>query len=168
MLLTDLHDHGPPLTLSDLAAVESRYNVSLPTDYADHMLRRNGGRPHEYFVATHRACGEEIGAMLSEFFVLGIDGGSPFERFADIFRQSRGDERFAEIVDLTIPVGIDPGGSLFLLGHRGVARGAMYLELHDTSEEESLLLRREALSTRVLRIAESFSDFLERLKPWSP
>jgi hypothetical protein len=135
-------------TQEGIRALESQMKMTLPDDYKAFLLNNNGGEPEVKYAAFHVEDLEED-ISLDVLFGIGIEK-------LDILHWSnmfRGDLPPASLV-----IGSDPGGGTLLLINDGSDNGVYYWDDSYSFEESD-----DDCNTYF--IADSFSDFVNSLKP---
>ena len=140
---------GIPLSQDDIQQFESRHKLQLPDDYRAYMLQHNGGMP--WMVYFQSASGDEY--ALTQLHSIGCD--HPY----DLDNQCRCHDWPAAYKEGTIVIGRDCAGSEFLMATRGKEAGSIYF----LNREPTLRPK-----GRVARIASSFSEMMDNLKPSFP
>ena len=166
-----------PAPVSLIEAFERRIGASLPDDYRAFLLEVNGGRPQSpvdtaarYPIVRidweGRPPQESDDVAVVHFLLVA-------ENWKGIFSDGRSDalsldgcyttfvEEDRRIPEGLIPIGRDPGGSLFLLDVTGGQRGGVWFWARNW-------LDRDRLATdpfhNTARIAPTFSGFIERIE----
>ncbi|NHZ38652.1 SMI1/KNR4 family protein [Massilia aquatica] len=135
----------------DVIAFENRIDRDLPADYKSFLLLNNGGRT-DLCVLTVEKFGTVI---VNDFF--GLEDGSSLD-LDDNLETFRG-----RIPDGFLPFANDPGGNLFLLTLNGTAPGGVFFWDHENEPHTAPLHWNEFKN--VYKIADSFQDFVQQLKP---
>ena len=120
-----LRDPGVPLQESDVAAFEREIDSTLPTDYREFLLRRNGGRfdrPVLFPLPT-----EEYSDRTGLFNVYGLL--RPANANHNDLRHNL-EVHSGRIPRGTLPIA-DDGDNLLLLDLEGDRRGKLYLWIRD-------------------------------------
>lgn len=153
-----LVDSGPTISRADIAKFERSHNLKIPKSYRDFLLKHNGGRPipREFRVKPKRL------AVVSKFFPLRMTGretlSSMYRSFVKLRRVRAG----------FLPVAIDDGGNLLLLGVAAAFRDKVYwweLEpTHGRGHEEDTdapnLHRTEIVADTFTKFINSFSELV--------
>ena len=140
------------LTSEQLFEFEQKHNLKLPDDYRSFLLKYNGGRPNPEIIDFIQY-GENQSDIVN--YLCGIHDG---EYWASLewhmeSLNNRGPAGF-------VPFGYDPGGNIYLLGVIAEHFGKVYFWDH---ENESMLYDKEPDFENISIIADSFSEFLNKL-----
>ena len=161
-----------PIPDSEVSEFERRYDVQLPTDYRDFLLTINGGflnSAYEVQYANNRLAGilsfhgiadeTNIDALLNRRNrCLGESLEMQFVTYQDRGRLPKG----------TMPIGSDDGGNLILLGVSKKNYGHVFWWNHDDEPLEDWHEEVDGPFPNTSLIADSFSEFLQKLRPWVP
>jgi len=150
-----LDDTGPPISRLDISALEHRLGFSLPSDYADFLLRHNGGSPKPDAVPVQEWPNGGPEADVRMLYCLGPD---PAEDTYDLRWN-------LEVMAGRIPPGLLPiaatsCGDDFCIWLTGVERGAVVLWDHEAEH-------RPPTTANLHSVAPSFTAFLELLMDFS-
>lgn len=163
---------GPPVSPRDLEAFEARIGARLPDDYRAYLLRYNGAQPllegaeQDGCVVRVRWDGKAPRASGSAASFEGFLGLLPapgvVPDLAETWNEFRG-----RIPKETIPIGRDPGGSLFLLVLYGPSRGSIlfWSRRYEGVEDAGLASESEGAYANVGFLAPSFTGLLDALEP---
>lgn len=135
---------------SAIEVFEAFLGVKLPSDYANYLLKNNGGTPaNKYFDIP----GEGYD-LVNYFFAL--VGANKQRTLSYAMRNYKG-----RVPDEMLPIGNDPGGNLLLLTLKGKMRGKVSFWDHEREADEEPQPFYENIKT----LAPSFDAFLKKLKP---
>lgn len=139
------------LTEAEVVAFETEFGLSFPLEYREFLL--------QYNCATVLPSGFKYGkGTYSESgirYFFGIHGGAFYDNLRKRYlRYKVEDKRMPEEV---IPIGADPGGSLFCIAVDGENNGAVY---SGTMNKKLLLLH---IRIYTYMVATTFKGFLEGL-----
>lgn len=138
---------GKKITTNDVENVERGFNIQLPKEYKDFLLRTNGGRPDKLFFSK-----DSSDYVLNEFFPL---SNSPFS-FEQYFSDFRVDQNI--LSKSLAPIAEDAFGNLICISIGKNDYGYIYFLDHESSNREDI----NGTSTRL--IATDFNSFLDMLK----
>jgi len=139
----------PPADSAQIEEVEDRLGVTLPGDYKDLLMRNNGG----YLQGNTLTPGSDY--SIRQLFSAGVVDDPDVE---DLESQATFYHEHADFpipADL-LPIGEDEGGNVICLKTSEDDNGAIYFWTHDAPADDDGLTR----------IADSFSQFFERLQPY--
>lgn len=137
----------PKIRDEDIVTFELRHNVKFPADYREFMLEYNGGN----FTGNYFQSPSGIEFVIQKIYSLG-EGGH-----RDLNVHYMQDDCPKAYANGIIVIGRDVGGGCLLLAMRGKESGTIYY-----LDDEELLRP----SSGYVKIAESFSEFMDGLKPW--
>lgn len=141
-------DENPPTSPARVGDFERANGIRLPESYRRFLLRHNGGAPLPDRIEVPGWHGGFTG--FNVFF--GIDGDDDLQGNLDAY----GDR----LPPGFLPIGDDPGGSLFCLALSGGPReGQIYFWDHEDELDEEGDSRRDM--GNMYRVAESIDDLLE-------
>jgi hypothetical protein len=141
--MTNMLNENTKISLQDIKQFEHEYNVILPKQYVDFLLKYNGGYPQESNFKISDNQGE---SLVNKFY--GI--GDMKSNLAKVFEVLEG-----EIPEDFISIANDPGGNEILLGVSGEYQDKIYLWIHDIEPEDEM--------GNVFILADSFSEFFNNL-----
>jgi hypothetical protein len=141
--MTNMLNENTKISLQDIKQFEHEYNVILPKQYVDFLLKYNGGYPQESNFKISDNQGE---SLVNKFY--GI--GDMKSNLAKVFEVLEG-----EIPEDFISIANDPGGNEILLGVSGEYQNKIYLWIHDIEPEDEM--------GNVFILADSFSEFFNNL-----
>ena len=142
MYSNQILDAGEPLTPDELRNVETELGIEFPTDYVQHYLRYNGGRPMRNLFPAH-------GELFQVRDFLPIARGRVGTRLEDTLRDLRQVPGFPAYL---VPFAIDPGGDYYGFNLNKSELGAVYLHSHEHMGDE----RRE-----LTFLANSLPEFVD-------
>ncbi|KWW21751.1 SMI1 / KNR4 family protein [Peribacillus simplex] len=141
--MTRISSNNPKIFLQDINQFEQEYDVNLPKQYVDFLLKYNGGYPQE---SNFKISDDEGESLVNKFY--GI--GDMKSNLAKVFEVLEG-----EIPDEFISIANDPGGNEILLGVSGEYQGKVYFWNHDIEPEEEM--------DNMFILADSFTEFFNTL-----
>jgi len=159
-----MNERGPVVTQDAIIAFEAQIRARLPDDYADFLLKVNGGqtsRDHRVFtIRFHRVRIDKT--TLNSLNSL----NDPDERFDLVTRWKRARQWLPEEV---VPVGYDDGGGTVVVVLVGPRRGQVWFLDGLDSRPEDANPRVEWFDRRdVAAVAGSFREFIDGLRPLEP
>ena len=131
------------ISLQDIKQFEREYNVTLPKEYIDFLLKYNGGHPQE---SNFKITNDEGESLVNKFY--GI--GDMKSNLAKVFEVLEG-----EIPEDFVSIANDPGGNEILLGVSGEYQGKIYFWIHDIEPDDDM--------GNMFILADSFSEFFDNL-----
>jgi hypothetical protein len=134
---------NPKVSLQKIKQFEYEYNVMLPEQYVDFLLKYNGGYPQESKFKIPDNQGE---GLVNKFY--GI--GDMKSNLAKVFEVLEG-----EIPEDFVSIANDPEGNEILLGVSGKYKGMIYFWIHDMEPEDEM--------GNMFILADSFSEFFNNL-----
>ncbi len=142
-----IHNVGPQISLSDVAAVEAIIGADFPDSYRQFLLRTNGGTPSPDTIDVPGLVGSPTDVQV--FF--GV--GRPIISDNVVWNYELVKERCIRC--LAVPVACDSGGNLFCLSlERGRALPSVFY--WDLARPDCA----------VLDVATNFEEFVDRLRPF--
>jgi cell wall assembly regulator SMI1 len=140
----------PAASPDEIEKVESELGVELPDDYRSFLQRTNGGDLEDNFLPPEADAGARY------LYSAGPnDDDDIFDLVTAATFYSPQSPSDAEIDPDYLPIGEDDGGNVICLKVRGDDRGATYFWAHDAF----------ANTDPFKRLADSFGDFFEALRP---
>ena len=146
------------ITIKDIEAVEKYVNLTFPTAYKKHLLKYNGGQPE---------------ASIFFFFENGKEVDSEIDRFLAIY-DGKYDNLKNEIDTLKInekrlpqqmlPIANDVVGNCICISCKGKDSGKVYFWDHE--KEVDYNSSDDNDYSNLYFIADTFEEFLDRLKPY--
>ena len=128
-MIERIEDSGVPLSDIDLARVETRLRIRLPTQYKTFLRQHNGGRP----VPDCFPCGPSNDSSLSWFFEIN-DPSDSNDLCVNVEEAREGSYMPPEF----IPIAIDAFSNLVCIIVEGVGVGEVYFLEHHLTEPSSL------------------------------
>jgi hypothetical protein len=155
-MLREVTDSLPPVQAGTIAHAERTVGAALPDQYKRFLEKHNGGRlkPDTFPVKwdSNPECARRFPSdSVHYLFGMGDGDDSEFLRHLDLYR--------SRIPDDTVPVGMDPGGNLILLGIRDPNTNKVFLWVKDYEVEEG----EPPDYSNVGLVAQSFDEFLKAL-----
>jgi len=134
------------LTAARLAQFEETLGFSLPADYREFLLRRNGGK---FQGSVVKVTGLDAKVALDEFFGLDLDERLNLElwNYQYSYKKPAG----------SLVIGADPGGGMVLLGLDPGWSGVYYWDYSQWFEKSTP-------EHNIYLMAESFTKLMEALK----
>lgn len=152
-MLKEINDIGPKLKEDDLISLEDKLGKKLPNDFQNFLLTYNGGSPVECEFDFDQNKSGLSGGIVNYFFGL--------KRKSDILNKL---ENLPHVVPKEmIPIGESPGGNLFLLSIYPNTYGNVFYKNHEIEDSFEFNDSNKNLPESMLLVANSFSDFLEKL-----
>lgn len=144
-------DYDAPASEEKLAAAETRLRVRLPDDFRAFVQEHNGTSPEPGNLRLEEPARSAKDGRVALAFILGI-GARPSMDVERLARDYRG-----RIPEGFVPIGRDPGASLFLMRVSGEPRGAVYFWDSEAERPEGPSLDNVHLAAR------SFTALLAKL-----
>lgn len=141
--MANMNSENGKITINDVREFELNYNLKLPDQYIDFLLKYNGGYPE---ASTFKISDEEGESVVNKFYGIGDRKGN----LARVFEVLDG-----ELPEGFIAIANDPGGNEICIGITEEYFGKIYFWMHDLDSDE------EMGSTFFL--ANSFNDFFNNL-----
>lgn len=142
-------ESGPHLSDADIAMLEKEIKVSLPHEYREFLLRKNGGRPVPSAFPIDGFENNPFG-VIQVFFR--ISGNVETSNIAWNFETMNG-----RLPDNLIAIACTGSGDLICLSLYGEDAGAvLFWDFYNEPPEPSY--------ANVYRIADSFEEFLDRIQ----
>lgn len=141
--MTKMLNENPNISLHDIEQFEQEYDVMLPRQYVDFLLKYNGGYPQE---ANFKISDDEGESLVNKFY--GI--GDMKSNLGKVFEVLEG-----EIPEDFISIASDPAGNEILLGVSGDYQGKVYFWIHD--------IEPVAKMDNMFILADSFAEFFNNL-----
>lgn len=118
----------PPIQESDISRIERLFNITLPQDYRQFLLRYNGGRPEPSVFRIKNYYNSDNMAVIDTF--LGISNGQEdsLEEYIKTYR-----DRMPKNI---IPIAYDPGGNIIAISVSGNDQGYIYFWEHESEADE--------------------------------
>jgi hypothetical protein len=135
--MTNLYSENPKISLENIKQFEQEYDITLPKQYTEFLLKYNGGYPKE---AHFKISDNEGESLINKFY--GI--GNMKSNLGDVFEILEG-----EIPENFVSIANDPGGNEILLGVNGEHYEKIYFWIHDIEtgdEMENMLLLADSLA----------------------
>jgi hypothetical protein len=155
-----------PATEAQVAALEKRMKVALPSDYREFLTREGGGArvrigEHEDIVFPLEWDGQEWAegldeALFKNFYSLDENSALAWEGAFESFIEQR------RVPADLLPIAYDAGSNQVLLGVSGARKGKVYYWAMDFEPVEDLP---EPGYDNIAYVADSFTDFLKRMRP---
>ena len=131
------------ISLQDIKQFEQEYDVKLPKQYVDFLLKCNGGYPQE---STFKISDVEGESIVNKFYGIGDMKGN----LGKVFEVLEG-----EIPDGFVSIANDSGGNEILLGVNKKYQGKVYFWIHDLEPEYEM--------GNMFILAENFVEFFNNL-----
>jgi len=146
-------ENGPPLEQEELSALERYIGVSLPSDYKVFLQEHNGGEPEEYLIKFMLPDKSSEAGDAVNFFLEVSDSVSYglLNKYKNLSWQ---------IPKGFIFIAISPGGNYFLIGINEKNYGQIFYKDHESEDEP---YQEDGLPANMVKVANSFSEFMERL-----
>jgi SMI1-KNR4 cell-wall len=141
--MAQMISENPKISLQDIKQFEQEYDIILPKQYVDFLLKYNGGYPRE---SNFKISDDEGESLVNKFY--GI--GDMKSNLAKVFEVLEG-----EIPDDFISIANDPAGNEILLGVSGEYQGKVCFWIHDIESEDEM--------GNVFILADSFTEFFNNL-----
>jgi len=141
------------ITTRALSALENKIPGQLPSPYRAFLLQNNGGRPEENSFSMLQ---QGLGGVVTFFGILGKgkEGDLNTKRLS-----------MADRVPIRyLPIADAEGGNLLVLSLAPPDLGAVYFWDHELEAEEG----EPATKDNLYPIAQSFDEFLQKLRPFDP
>ncbi len=146
----------PPATdEAGVLAFESKIGARLPADYRAFLLETNGGVPTNRCFTFGKPGAFYSDSMVRYFLSISEELGISLSHKFEIYTAAD------RVPGNTLPIAVDPGGNLVLIGISGPETGKIYFWDHEVEG-----LEEDSASPRHLHlVAQTFSDFLSKLTP---
>lgn len=141
--MTKMISENPKISLQDIKQFEQEYDVKLPKQYVDFLLKYNGGYPQE---STFKISDVEGESIVNKFYGIGDMKGN----LGKVFEVLEG-----EIPDGFVSIANDSGGNEILLGVNKKYQGKVYFWIHDLEPEYEM--------GNMFILAENFVEFFNNL-----
>lgn len=131
------------LNIKDIEEFEEKYNIVLPVQYRNFLLKYNGGYPEFFCFKISKEQGENIVNM---FYCIGDEDDSleqSWEYLEDILPEG------------FIPIADDPSGNQICLGILGQYIGKIYFFIHDVCNDKKM--------NNMIFLANGFDSFFNNL-----
>lgn len=163
----------PAISESDIKGLEKRNGITLPTDYRAFLLQTNGGRIRgsagESLCIEPKWSGQPWArhydrVLVGVFYSIVDDVNLAFS-WDGLSAEEKRDRYVFPYPQDAVPIGHNTGPDQFLLGVSGANRGKVFFWAMDQVPVED-----DAIPDygNVGWVADSFADFLARLKPCPP
>ncbi len=141
----ELSNSGARLSDEDIARFEADFDLSLPPEYRELLLWRNGGNPEPGWYSLNDEYEDEI----SQFFIVGASNlRSDLAENVASYRDW--------ILPAYLPIAICGGGDLLCLSLREAEIGSVYHWNHELANRAG-----EPYEDNMTKLANSLSDFLD-------
>ena len=152
-------ERGPVVTPAAIAAFEAKLGAKLPDDYADFLLRRNGGQPSP----SHSIFTVKLGSRVDSTSINSLNSLDDTEEQFNL--EARWERARSWPPKETIPVGYDSFGGAIVLVVDGPRRGEIWFEDGADPRPEGSNPRVDWFDRRdVCRLAGSFGEFMRGLR----
>ncbi|HMY18667.1 MAG TPA: SMI1/KNR4 family protein [Polyangium sp.] len=141
-----------PTSREAITEFEARWEVVLPLEYKQFLLKSNGGRPTATCFAIPGFHGQ--GSMMNSFY--GIHHGAEHHQL-DLAVKSYGERIPADL----IPIAADAGGNEICIGWKGKRAGKIYFWDHEDELDENGDFVQDYRN--VFLVANSLQEFLDNL-----
>ncbi|QLG39188.1 SMI1/KNR4 family protein [Paenibacillus sp. FSL W7-1088] len=131
------------ITINDINEFEGKYDLKLPEQYVDFLLKFNGGYPQ---VSTFKISDEEGESVVNKFYGIGDMKGN----LSKVFEVLDG-----ELPEGFISIASDPGGNEICIGTSEKYFGKVYLWMHDMESNKEM--------DNMFLLNNSFNDFFDNL-----
>ena len=143
----------PPITKSEITRVESKFNIKLPQEYVDFLLKYNGGYPEPNRFKYESNKEHYSDSLVNWFYSIYEGEYNNFE--PNILNWSLHGRRFPDGI---IPIAGDPFGNIICIGIADGYMGKVYFWDHEEESDTDI-----PHWDNVYLIANSFNQFLELL-----
>ncbi len=140
-----------PISRAEVDSFMKEFNLVLPQDYIDFMIKNNGGDPNLSAFGNPY----EDGAVIETFYFISLNEAYEYlNKYSNPVRDIIKTYKIYEqnIPDYLYPFGCDAGGANFCLSMRKKDFGAVYLFYVDYTSDEPFYL------------CKSFKEFIEGLE----
>ena len=146
---------GCKLSSKDLETAENELGYALPEEYKYFLLKYNGGVPVESYINFEADKLNLPGDEIKKFYGLGVKPTN------DIVHKMKG-------IGYNLPEGLifianTHGGNFFLLSLRDDSFGQIFYKDHEFEDKSSFDPSDNILPESIVKISNSFDDFLVRL-----
>jgi cell wall assembly regulator SMI1 len=119
---------GSPLRENDIAEFETEFDLKLPTQYRNFLLKYNGGRvnPGSFDFVEH---GHPSRSVLNYFASL-----DQLYKTMHFLMEPRNPTSYFGILPNLLPIAYDPGGNSLCISLSGDNEGQIFFEAHDVPE----------------------------------
>jgi hypothetical protein len=139
-----------PLSWDKLEEFEDRYQLTIPPQYRDFLLKHNGGSPVPDTISF------PDGSNTSSIrLIYGIHNGPYWSTLDWAFESYLG-----SMPEEFIPFGEDPMGNVFIIAVKGNDLGKIYFWDHELASDQ------QPWYENLTWLADSFNEFLEMLYQW--
>ncbi len=153
-MLSTITDSGKQLTQDDILVLNKKFFLPIPDDYVGFLLKNNGGNPKEYAIKFNKNKLEIGGEELGYFYGLGTET----ENIIDTL------DNLQHILSKNlIPFADTPGGNLFLLSVEKNTYGNVFYKDHEIEDSFEFDDTNKTLPESMILVANSFSEFQEKL-----
>jgi hypothetical protein len=142
---------NPPADEARVVALETRLGTRLPEEYRQFLLDFNGGRPSPACFKLALRAGPYTDSMVDWFLSVHVADKSNIDTVLGWLENRK--------PPVLLPIAIDPGGNIVMLGIKGDVRGKVYF-WHQDYEPGN-----DHDWSNIDLIADSFDAFMSGLKP---
>ena len=152
-MLKEIENPGPGIVVDDINALESRLGKKIPDDYAQFLIKYNGGSPIECMIDFDGNKLNISGNSIGYFFGL--------KRKSDLINKL---ENMSHILpELALPIADTPGGNYFILSLNNNTYGKVFYKDHEIEDSFDFKDDENNLPESMVLVANSFSEFLDKL-----
>ena len=141
--MTSMASANPNTSMEKISEFEQIYDVKLPKEYVEFLLKFNGGYPQK---SSFKISENEGESLVNKFYGLGEIESS----LAKVFEVLED-----EIPENFISIANDPAGNEILLGVSGKELGQVYFWIHDRDIDEEM--------ENMIILENSFTEFFNKL-----
>lgn len=154
-MLNGMNATGDKLNSRDLEGAENELGYALPKAYKDFLLKYNGGVPVESYIDFEAEKLKLPGDEVKKFYGLGV------KPVNDIVHKMKE-------IGYNLPKGFifianTHGGNFFLLSLRDDSFGQVFYKDHEFEDKSPFDPSNNILPESIVKISNSFDDFLVRL-----
>jgi len=143
---------GNNLSELDLHEFESKFQIHLPNDYKEFMLRSNGGIPVDGWIFNYVEDGDSNRSVIRDFLVI-YKEESKVNVYDDLARAYIAIQNEQSAPQNYLPIATDPGGNIIFLNAGKDKNGEVYFGNHEWEDDETGYIFMSL-------IANSFSEFI--------
>lgn len=149
-------DLKPSIKLNDISQLESKYQISFPEQYKNHLLRYNGGTP-EPSIFLFNEQGRQTNSRVKYFYAINSGEVDDLEEVIEIFKIE--EKRMPNHI---LPIADDPFGNVVCISSGESDYGYVYFWNHE--KEIDYNVSDDSDYTNLYFIASSFNLFIDSLK----
>jgi len=143
-----MQETGKSLTDSDISEFENEFQIKLPQDYIDFMLKNNGGVPEEDWIFDYIENGNANSSVIRDFFVIYKTETGEYDDLKVAYKNGVAPPDY-------MPIATDPGGNVIFMAVKGENRGKIYFGNHELEDEKTGYML-------ISLISDTFSEFIEK------